>query len=136
MRKILLSLVLVGCASGGNTETREEPTIENQGKPEEVIDPERHEAIERTFTRKVGELQRCWQDEYDKKHDRSMAGDVTVQIMIPKEGKPSTVKILKSTFAAGNGIEPCVLETIPQWAFPEGKHTVPVRRTIHLGAQF
>jgi TonB family protein len=98
-------------------------------------DPDRHHAIERTFARKTGDLQNCWAEEYDRTKDRKLQGEVTVQLMVTPSGKPSDVKILKTSLN-NPAIESCVVKTVTGWSFPEGNNTMPYHRAVHLGAQF
>src|SRR4051794_31598136 len=100
-----------------------------------AITPERQDAIERLFTRKAGDLQACWTEEYEKTHNRKLEGNVTLQLNIDATGKPGDVKILQTTLANPN-VESCVIKAVAAWQFPEGNASIPVNRTVHLGAQF
>jgi hypothetical protein len=99
------------------------------------MSPERADAIERVFVRKATELQACWSEEYEKTHNRKLEGDLSLQVMIAASGKPSAVKVTKSTLS-NEAVESCVTKAIGAWNFPEGASEVPFTRTVHLGAQF
>jgi TonB family protein len=132
--------VVGGCAestpaqrqsSGGTSESSAQ-----QSEPDPAsVTPERMDAIERLFARKTSDLQACWVEEYEKSHNRKLEGDVTLQVVINPAGNATKVEVLKSTI--GNpAIEGCVTKTVSSWSFPEGRASMPVNRTIHLGAQF
>jgi len=100
-----------------------------------VVNAERHDAIERMFARKAGELQSCWTDEYEKTHNRKLEGDVTLQLHVNPQGQANDIKILSTTIKNPT-VEQCVVTAVSGWSFPEGQATVPYMRTVHLGAQF
>ncbi len=135
---IVGALALVGCATS-SSEQRGAQAAGAEGQQSATdpgaIDPERQNAIERTFARKAGDLQACWTKEYDKTHDRKLEGDLTIQMTVGPTGKASDVKIIKSTMNSAS-VEGCVMQMIPTWEFPEGPNPVPYLRTVHLGAQF
>jgi TonB family protein len=97
--------------------------------------PERHDAVERLFARKATDLQTCWSEEYEKTKNRKLEGDVTVQLNVAPSGQANDVRIVKSSLA-NPSVEKCVVKAVNGWSFPEGKGTMPVLRTVHLGAQF
>ncbi|HZS41064.1 MAG TPA: TonB family protein [Polyangia bacterium] len=135
---VLVMLSWVGCAEENASRPAPRNAVNEeapQTNQEMTVSAERSDAIERLFARKAQELQSCWQDEYDKNHDRKLEGDVTVQLHISPAGKPGDVKILQSSIK-NNGIETCVVQTVSGWSFPDGQTTVPYMRTVHLGAQF
>jgi outer membrane biosynthesis protein TonB len=137
---VLLGALASGCA-GSNEETRASSTPTAQPRYEETtpagggIDAEHHEAIERVLARKIPELQACWQEEYEKTKNRKLEGNVSLMMVISPSGKASKVDILESTIKTPS-IEQCVVAAVRSWSFPEGKADVPVRKTVHLGAQF
>lgn len=143
MRKMMTAfgalalLSWTGCAGPTAQATPQAPTPPPaaEASEAEAINPERQDAIERVFQRKVVELQDCWTQEYEKTHDRKLEGNLTLQIMIAASGQPSAVKVLESTLKNAN-IERCVTQQVLGWNFPEGSTTVPYTRTVHLGAQF
>ena len=129
-----------GCAGQSNEQTQQSTTPAQQTQQTSAVDPaaispERQDAIERLFQRKVGELQDCWTQEYQKTHDRKLEGDLTLQLMVAANGQPSDVKVLKSTMNNAD-VERCVAQQVAGWSFPEGNTTIPYTRTVHLGAQF
>ena len=99
------------------------------------ITPEQNEAIDAVFRRKAHQLDSCWADEYEKVHDHNLQGDVTVGLMVTPSGRPSDVKVLKSSIA-NKDIEDCIAKTVAAWSFPEVPVTTPYMRTVHLGAEF
>ncbi len=137
---VVCALALVGCASQSGEQRQTTTTAggeEQQGSAVDpsAINPERQDAIERTFQRKTAELQDCWSKEYEKTKDRKLELDITVGMNIAPNGSTSNVRVLKS--APNNpDIESCVTQQISGWSFPEGQATVPYMRTVHLGAQF
>jgi outer membrane biosynthesis protein TonB len=133
---VVCALSLCGCATSSG-EQKMEPSGPTQAATPEgtAVNPERQDAIERTFARKTGELQDCWSKEYEKLHDKKVEGDLTIQMDVQPNGSPANVKILKSTIN-NHDIEGCVTQAIGQWSFPDGDATIPYLRTVHLGAQF
>jgi TonB family protein len=133
----VLVMLVVGCAESTPTPRHEgSAASESQSQPDPAsVTPERQDAIERLFSRKASDLQACWSDEYEKSHNRKLEGDVTLQLVVDPTGKPGDIKILKSTLG-NQPIENCVVTAVGSWAFPEGRASMPVTRTVHLGAQF
>jgi TonB family protein len=140
MRRMVLALVMVvGCA-GENAEKNKSTTVEGQGQAVENasgggVTSEQNDAIDAVFRRKAAELQSCWQEEYEKTKNRGLQGSVTVGLTVKPSGKPSDVRILKSSIGSPN-IEQCVVKDISGWNFPEVGADCPYMRTVHLGAQF
>jgi TonB family protein len=140
MRYFAAAAVLVFCACAtdkGSQRTTADPEREERETARQMaaITPEQHDAIERLFARKAAALHRCWSDEYERNRDRKVEGDVTVQLHIKPDGRPSGVRVLKSSINNEN-IEKCVISTVTEWDFPSGNAEVPYVRTVHLGAQF
>jgi TonB family protein len=135
MRWILMVLV-VGCA-GENAEKQQATTVEGQGAAIEgaAVTPEQNDAIDALFRRKAQELQSCWQDEYERSHNRKLEGDVTVGLTVKPSGKPAGVRILKSTIGSPD-VDQCVVKSVAAWNFPEVNADCPYMRTVHLAAQF
>jgi TonB family protein len=137
MRWILVAL-LAGCA-GDNAEKKPE-TVEAQGAAMQTaagggVTPEQNDAIDALFRRKATQLQTCWQDEYERNHNRKLEGDITVGLTVTTSGKPTHVRVLSSSM--GNPeIEKCVVDAVSAWGFPETNADCPYMRTVHLGAQF
>jgi hypothetical protein len=142
MRTIGVVLLVVGffaCAESGGA-TRPARSSENASRESSAVDPtaltpERADAIERLFARKTAELQACWSEEYEKTHNRKLEGDVSLQLIISPLGKPTEVKVTKTSMN-NESLESCVTRTVKEWHFPEGHAEVPYTRTVHLGAQF
>ena len=143
MRKVLAVAGLlswIGCA-GTPDETknthRPDPGMGEQtaAPAPDSVSPDRQDAIEHVFARKVGELQDCWAQEYEKNHNRKLEGDVTIGMDISPSGAPGNVRLLKSTIGNAN-IEGCVTKQVATWSFADGPTTVPYMRTVHLGAQY
>jgi TonB family protein len=136
---VIAVFAMAACA-GSNEESRTTTTAPTPRHEETTpagggIDAEHHEAVERVLARKIPELQSCWQDEYEKTKNRKLEGNVSLMVVVSPAGKASKVDILESTLKAP-AIENCVVATVRSWSFPEGKDEVPVRKTVHLGAQF
>jgi TonB family protein len=140
MRRIVLALVLIAGCAGESAEKKQAGTVEGQGEAVQNasgagVTPEQNDAIDAVFRRKATELQSCWQDEYERSHNRKLEGDITVGLTVTPSGRPSGVRVLKSSI--GNAeVEKCVVKSIATWAFPEVSADCPYMRTVHLGAQF
>jgi outer membrane biosynthesis protein TonB len=136
---VVIAATLAGGCAGSNEETRTTPKA--TARYEETtpagggIDAEHHDAVERVLQRKIPELQACWQEEYEKTKNRKLEGNVSLMMVISPGGKASKVDILESSLKTPS-IESCVVATVRSWNFPEGKAEVPIRKTVHLGAQF
>ena len=136
MARWLVLAMLVGCASENTESKRPSTTASEEGTPAGGgVTPEQNDAIDAVFRRKAGELQSCWQDEYEKSHNRKLEGDVTVGLTVTPSGKPADVKVLKSSIGNAD-VEGCVAKTVAEWGFPEVNANCPYVRTVHLGAQF
>ncbi len=138
-KKIILACTLCfGCATE-KAQTRSDPqtaqTQVSEADKSGTLPAEQAEAIEMLFHRKVATLQRCWNDEYEKTHNRKLEGDVTVGLTVTTTGKPADVKILESTFNAAE-FEACVVKEVQGWEFPEVSVSSPYVRKVHIGAQF
>ena len=137
MRWMLMAVMVVGCAEN---EKKQATTVEGQGAAMETaagggVTPEQNDAIDALFRRKAQELQSCWQDEYERSHNRQLQGDITVGLTVTPSGKPTGVRVLKSSMGNAD-IEQCVVKSVSAWAFPETSADCPYMRTVHLGAQF
>jgi len=134
------ALAAAAACAGSNEETRT-TTAKPTERYEETtpagggVDAEQHDAIERVLARKIPELQACWQEEYEKTKNRKLEGNVSLMMVVSAGGKASKVDILESTIKTP-AIEQCVVTAVRSWNFPEGKADVPIRKTVHLGAQF
>jgi TonB family protein len=134
---MLMAVMVVGCAEN---EKKQATTVEGQGAAVETaagggVTPDQNDAIDALFRRKAQELQSCWQDEYERSHNRQLQGDITVGLTVKPSGKPTGVRILKSSI--GNPeVEQCVVKSVSAWGFPEVSADCPYMRTVHLGAQF
>src|SRR3954464_11961453 len=140
--RVMAGLVAVMCVVGCAEEQparRQSRTAASEDTRSSVdpsaITPERQDAIERLFSRKAGDLQACWSEEYEKNHNRKLEGDVTVQLTVAPSGQANDVKVINSTLQ-NQDIESCVVKAVGSWSFPEGAGNMPYHRTVHLGAQF
>ncbi len=137
MRWSLLVVMVLGCAEN---EKKQPTTVEGQGAAMESatgagVTPEQNDAIDALFRRKAQELQTCWQDEYERSHNRQLQGDITIGLTVTPSGKPTGVRVLKSSMGNAD-VEQCVVKSVTGWAFPETSADCPYMRTVHLGAQF
>jgi outer membrane biosynthesis protein TonB len=131
----LLGLALAGCATE-KAEGRSGAPPSKASQPEaQTVTAEQNDAIDALFRRKAQELQSCWNDEYERSHDRRLEGDLTVGLTVTMSGRPNGVQILRSTMGSPS-VEGCVVKTVTSWAFPEVSADTPYRRTVHLGAAF
>jgi hypothetical protein len=136
---VALVLFVVGCAesapsqrhesSGGTSESQQ-----TQPDPASVT-PERMDAIERLFARKTSDLQACWTEEYEKSKNRKFETEITLSLVVDPTGKASDVTVVKASNRNAD-IEGCVTKAVASWSFPEGRASMPITRTVHLGAQF
>lgn len=113
-------------------ETQDEP---NHPTSQGGLTPEQVDAIDAVFRRKVGGLEQCWQDEHLKSGDRKLQGEITIGLRVEKTGKPTNVKVLKSTLN-NVAIETCAQKEVASWTFPEIPAPYPYSRSVHLGAQY
>ena len=136
MRRIILVLVLAAACAEEQPARKQSTTTASEGPAAGGgVTPEENDAIEAIFKRKTAQLMTCWQDEYERNHNRKLEGDVTIGMTVTTAGKPSDVRVLKSSL--GNPqIEGCVVKEISSWGFPEMTANCPYVRTVHLGAQF
>jgi TonB family protein len=137
MRRTVLALVMaLGCA-GENAEKNNSTTVEGQGQAVESahVTAEQNDAIDALFRRKASELQSCWQEEYEKTKNRQLAGTITVGLTVTPSGKPTDVRVLKSSMNNAS-VEQCVVRDVASWNFPEVSAPCPYMRSVHLGAQF
>jgi TonB family protein len=134
---VVLVVMMFGCEQQETRPARSSQNAQQEGSSVDpnAMSPERADAIERLFARKAGELQACWTDEYERTHNRKLEGDVSLQLMISPSGKPTDVKVTRSSMN-NESLEGCVTKTVKEWHFPEGASEVPYTRTVHLGAQF
>ena len=126
---------LVGCAA----ETQEaRPRQKQQVEPERqgpVVTAEQNDAIDALFKRKATQLQRCWQEEYARTQNRKLEGDITLSMLISRDGKAGDIKIVQSTLGVA-AVDQCAVAEVATWSFPEGQMAAPYRRTVHLGPAF
>src|SRR5512138_3644884 len=61
------------------------------------IPQEKVEELNDYFTKKGTQVSRCYQEEVQRRGDRTFIGKVTVKMRIGKNGKASKVEILEST---------------------------------------
>jgi TonB family protein len=99
------------------------------------VTPEEVDAVNASFRRKTPDLQRCWDAAYEKTHDRTLQGDVTIGFTITTTGALRDVKVLQSSM--GNpDVDACVGATAAKWNFPTVSAELPYTGRVHLGAQF
>jgi hypothetical protein len=98
----LLTAALVGgCPDGGTKPGPKGPNGDEGYKPAPGI-----------------QVSRCYQQEVERRGDRSFIGKVTVKLRIGKDGKASKVEILESTLKSPP-VEQCIIEQITGWNMPE-----------------
>ena len=100
MRIVLAMVLVAGCASEQPEQKRQTTTAAAQPAGETTgagVTPEQNDAIDALFKRKAQELQSCWQDEYEKNHDRKLEGNITVGLTVTPSGRPQNVRILQSS---------------------------------------
>ena len=138
MRNLLAMVLVAGCASEQPEQKQRTTTAAAQPEGETTgagVTPEQNDAIDALFKRKAQELQSCWQDEYEKNHDRKLEGNITVGLTVTPSGRPQNVRILQSSMN-NKDVEGCIVKAVAAWGFPETSADCPYVRTVHLGAQF
>src|SRR5687768_569205 len=111
--KIGLGLALATlCACPGESQTTHGGTTTAAGSDEPghgsaTVTAEQNDAIDAVFKRKAPQLQTCWQEEYERTQNRKLEGEITLQMVVTKSGKPTGVKVTKSTMNAP-AVESCV----------------------------
>jgi hypothetical protein len=100
-----------------------------------TVTAEQNDAIDALFRRKAPQLQRCWQEEYERSQNRKLDGEITLQMVVTKKGQATGTRVTKSTIGVP-AVETCVVNEVASWQFPEGPGDAPYRRTVHLGAAF
>ena len=132
----LCGALALGCA-GEKQESRSTDPEHPQGQDSTgpTVTSEQNDAIDALFRRKAPQLQTCWQQEYERSQNRKLEGDITLQMMVSRAGKATSLKIVKSTIGVP-AVDDCVVKEVQAWAFPEGPADAPYKRTVHLGAAF
>ncbi len=82
------------------------------------IPQEKVEELNDYFTKKGIQVSRCYQEEVQRRGDRSFVGKVTVKLRIGKDGKASKVEILETTLKSPP-VEQCIIDNITNWSLPE-----------------
>ena len=140
MRNLLAMVLVAGCASEQPEQKQRTTTAAAQPEGETTgagVTPEQNDAIDALFKRKAQELQSCWQDEYEKTHDRKMEGNITVgvrpeswRIVSANEGGlPITVTVVEELGADGFVYGTCDVEGTPSNVIVR----VNARDTVHKG---
>jgi outer membrane biosynthesis protein TonB len=121
----LLAVALVaGCPDGGTKPGPKGPNGDEGFKPAPgpgdmgSVPQEKVEELNDYFTKKGIQVSRCYQQEVERRGDRSFIGKVTVKLRIGKDGKASKVEILESTLKSPP-VEQCIIEQITSWSMPE-----------------
>jgi len=122
----VLATALAGCPNGGNQPGPKGPTGPSGEEYRPAPGPgdmgsvpqEKVEELNDYFTKKGIQVSRCYQQEVERRGDRSFVGKVTVKLRIGKDGKASKVEILESTLKSPP-VEQCVVEQIMGWSMPE-----------------
>ena len=123
----VLATALVGaCGNGANQPGPKGPTgatgedYQPAPGPGDMgsIPQEKVEELNDYFTKKGTQVARCYQEEVERRGDRSFIGKVAVKLRIGKDGKASKVEILETTLKSPP-VEQCIVEQIGGWSLPE-----------------
>ncbi len=122
----VLSFTVAGACSGANQPPPRGPGEEGEESARPAPGPgdmgslpqEKVEELNDYFTKKGVQVSRCYQEEVQRRGDRSFVGKVTVKLRIGKDGKASKVEILETTLKSPP-VEQCIVEQIMGWSLPE-----------------
>lgn len=124
MRGLMILALVVGCGGGEKKVDEPEPVTDGDDDDSgdtgpELVDPEVHESIRRTFERKSGIVGRCFVEGLDageiKKTDKVI---VTLDATISPSGKASAVQVREAS-KRSNAVESCLVEMVKGWTFAE-----------------
>jgi outer membrane biosynthesis protein TonB len=114
----LLAVSLVGCPQSpppvGPSGYRAAPGPGDMGS----LPGEKVEELNDYFTKKGTRVARCYQQELERRGDRSLTGKVTVKMRIGTDGKASRVEVLETTLNTPS-VEQCIIQDIQGWSLPE-----------------
>ncbi len=132
---LMCAAALAAACATESTTTKREPESPSNEPVGSTVTSEQNDAIDAVFRRKAPQLQRCWQEEYERTKNRALEGEITVNMTISKAGKPVDLKVAKSSIGVA-AVDKCVLDEIGSWSFAEGPGDAPYRRTVHLGSAY
>jgi outer membrane biosynthesis protein TonB len=120
----LLALSLCACGNGANkppprTGGGDEPARPAPG-PDDMgsVPAEKVEELNEYFTKKGVQVSRCYQEELQRRGERSLVGKVMVKMRLGTDGKASKVEVLETTLKTP-AVEQCIVELIQAWNLPE-----------------
>jgi TonB family protein len=133
---LAIALSLSAACATENTAKRDPDAPKHEPEPgAPTVTAEQNDAIDAVFKRKAPALQRCWQEEYERSKNRGLQGDITLTMTVSKAGKPTELKVVKSTIGVA-AVDKCVVDEVATWNFAEGPADAPYRRTVHLGSAY
>lgn len=123
MRSLVVLALVVGCGGGDKKVSEPEPTPvgddDSGDTGPDLVDPEVHESIRRTFERKSGIVGRCFVEGLDagevKKTDRVI---ITLDATISPSGQASEVTVREASKRSA-AIEACIVDMVKGWSFAE-----------------
>lgn len=126
-------LTSVGACSTGAQETRPPATGAATSAAEGATssatgteDTDRMEEVRRVCSRKAASaMSRCWNQEFERTHNRKMEASIEVLIMVTPGGTAESVKVIGNA-GGSKELAGCVAEEAQSWTYPEGKNATPV----------
>jgi hypothetical protein len=120
---VVLATALGACGNGANQPGPKGPTGEDSRPapgPGDMgsVPQEKVEELNDYFTKKGIQVSRCYQEEVERRGDRTFVGKVTVKMRIGKDGKATKVEILETTLKSPP-VEQCIIEHVMGWSMPE-----------------
>jgi hypothetical protein len=117
---VLCLLVVLGCAHSEPAPRPSAPVTEDLPPQEErregAITPEEYQAVDDVMKRKMEVLHYCYEQEMEKRMDRSFKGTVTIGMKLGRDGRATSVTVLEDTLAAP-AVNQCLIDTIKKFEF-------------------
>lgn len=123
MRSMMILALAIGCGGGDKKVSEPEPSPaaedDSADTGPEMVAPEIHESIRRTFERKSAIVGRCFVAGLDageiKKTDRVI---VTLDATITPAGQATEVAVREAS-KRSPALEACIIEMVEGWSFAE-----------------
>jgi TonB family protein len=129
MATVATVIVLVAACGGGTKESGGKTTTVTKEKapepevqsPDQGIPPEKLDEVQSIFRRKTTQATGCYNSALDALEvgkRKGHQGHVTISLTLGTDGKPTHVKVEKSTLDLPK-FNDCLVEQVKGWAFPE-----------------
>ena len=113
-------LLTLGCAPTQPAARPAPPVTEDLPPQEErregAITPEEYQAVDDYMKRKMEVLHYCYEQEMEKRMDRSFKGTVTLAMKLGREGRAISVTVLEDTLKAPS-VNQCLIDTVKKFEF-------------------